>query len=52
MREVVRDDPEVARMRSWVQGKPEAATYYDRIRLGVEWSPVTITTSGRRAQLT
>jgi hypothetical protein len=34
LREVVRERPEVARMRERVQGLPEAASYYDRIRLG------------------
>jgi hypothetical protein len=32
--EVVRESPAVARMRERVQRLPEAATYYDRIRLG------------------
>jgi hypothetical protein len=34
MREVIRDNSEIARTRESIRGKPEAATYYDRIRLG------------------
>jgi hypothetical protein len=34
MREIVRDNSEITRMRESIRGKPEAATYYDRIRLG------------------
>jgi hypothetical protein len=34
MREVVERSPAVARMRQRIHGRPEAATYYDRIRLG------------------
>lgn len=34
LREVVRDNPEIAELRRAVQGRPEDATYYERIRLG------------------
>ncbi len=34
MREVVRDDPAIVRLRESLQGKSEDATYYERIRLG------------------
>jgi Gas vesicle synthesis protein GvpL/GvpF len=34
LREVVQQTPQVARMRERVQALPDAATYYDRIRLG------------------
>jgi hypothetical protein len=34
LRQVVQETPEIARMRERVQGLPEAASYYDRIRLG------------------
>jgi hypothetical protein len=34
LREVVRDSPAVARLNERVRGLPEAATYYERIRLG------------------
>jgi hypothetical protein len=34
MREVVAENPEIRRLRNSVQGKPEDATYYERIRLG------------------
>ncbi|HEY2436350.1 MAG TPA: GvpL/GvpF family gas vesicle protein [Solirubrobacteraceae bacterium] len=34
MREVVEANPEIARLRESLQGKPEDATYYDRIKLG------------------
>jgi Gas vesicle synthesis protein GvpL/GvpF len=34
LREVVRETPAIARMRERVKGLPEAASYYDRIRLG------------------
>src|SRR5690349_2569122 len=34
MREVVQTNPEIARLRQSLQGKPEDATYYERIRLG------------------
>jgi hypothetical protein len=34
MREVVSENEEVRRLRDAVQGKPEDATYYERIRLG------------------
>jgi hypothetical protein len=34
MREVVAEDAAVRRLRDSVKGKPEDATYYDRIRLG------------------
>ena len=34
MREIVKREPEIARLRSELRGKPEDATYYDRIRLG------------------
>jgi hypothetical protein len=32
--EVVRENPEIAELREAIQGKPEEATYYERIRLG------------------
>ncbi len=34
MREVVSEDPEVAQLRASIRGKPEDATYYERIALG------------------
>jgi hypothetical protein len=34
LREVVSEDREIAELREAIQGKPEAATYYERIRLG------------------
>jgi Gas vesicle synthesis protein GvpL/GvpF len=34
LREVIEEDPEVARLREHVRGLPEDAAYYDRIRLG------------------
>jgi Gas vesicle synthesis protein GvpL/GvpF len=34
MRGVVQGSPAVARLRERVRGRPDAATYYDRIRLG------------------
>jgi hypothetical protein len=34
LREVVRDDPAIARLSQATRGLPEAATYYDRVRLG------------------
>jgi Gas vesicle synthesis protein GvpL/GvpF len=34
LREVVQETPQVAHMRGRLQALPEAATYYDRIRLG------------------
>lgn len=34
LREVVNDDPEIARLREAVHDRPEDATYYERIRLG------------------
>jgi len=34
MREIVQENPEIARGRESVRGKPEDATYYERIRLG------------------
>jgi hypothetical protein len=34
LREVVAENREIAKLRSEIQGKPEAATYYERIRLG------------------
>jgi hypothetical protein len=34
LREVLAENPEVADLRSTIQGKPEEATYYERIRLG------------------
>jgi len=34
MREVVESDPAIARLRESLQGQPEDATYYERIRLG------------------
>src|SRR4051812_6754701 len=34
LREVVAEQPEVAELRQAIQGKPEDATYYERIRLG------------------
>lgn len=32
--EIVRENPEIAELREALQGKPEEATYYERIRLG------------------
>lgn len=34
LREVLRDDPAIARLSQATRGQPEAATYYDRVRLG------------------
>jgi hypothetical protein len=34
LREVVSEDPEIARLREAVRDQPEDATYYERIRLG------------------
>ena len=34
LREVLRDDPAIARLSRATRGQPEAATYYDRVRLG------------------
>jgi Gas vesicle synthesis protein GvpL/GvpF len=34
LRNVVRDSPSIARLNERVRGKPEAATYYERIQLG------------------
>ena len=34
LREIVAEDREIAQLRDAVRGKPEDATYYDRIRLG------------------
>jgi hypothetical protein len=34
LREVVSDDPAIARLRETVRDRPEDATYYERIRLG------------------
>jgi Gas vesicle synthesis protein GvpL/GvpF len=34
MREAVRDDQDIARLRASLRGKPDDATYYGRIRLG------------------
>jgi hypothetical protein len=34
LREVISEDREIAELREAIQGKPEAATYYERIRLG------------------
>ncbi len=34
LRDLVRDHPEIARLRAAVQDRPEDATYYQRIRLG------------------
>jgi hypothetical protein len=34
LREVLAENPEVADLRAAIQGKPEDATYYERIRLG------------------
>ena len=34
LREVLAENPEVADLRAAIQGKPEEATYYERIRLG------------------
>ena len=34
LREIVSEDPEVARLRDVVRDRPEDATYYERIRLG------------------
>lgn len=34
MREVIGSDPEIARLRASLQGRPDDATYYERIQLG------------------
>ena len=34
LREVVRDDPEITALRARMRGRPDDATYYERIRLG------------------
>lgn len=34
LREVVREDPEIAALRAQMRGRSDDATYYDRIRLG------------------
>jgi hypothetical protein len=34
LREVIAENREIAELREGIQGKPEAATYYERIRLG------------------
>lgn len=34
LREVIAESREIAKLRDAIQGKPEAATYYERIRLG------------------
>ena len=34
MSEIVRDDPQIAALRDALQGRPEDATYYERIQLG------------------
>jgi hypothetical protein len=34
MRELLRTHPEIARLREQLSGRPEDATYYERIRLG------------------
>jgi hypothetical protein len=34
LREVIAENREIAELREAIQGKPEAATYYERIRLG------------------
>src|SRR5947208_2584890 len=34
LREVVRENPEIASLRAAVNDRPEDATYYERIRLG------------------
>jgi len=34
LREVIAESREIAKLREAIQGKPEAATYYERIRLG------------------
>lgn len=34
MREVLAENPEIARLRDAIQGKPDDATYYERIELG------------------
>ncbi len=34
MREVVEENPDIARLRELIRGKPEDATYYERIELG------------------
>jgi hypothetical protein len=34
LQEVLRDDPAIARLSQATRGQPEAATYYDRVRLG------------------
>jgi hypothetical protein len=34
LREVISENPEIAELKAAIRGKPEAATYYERIRLG------------------
>jgi hypothetical protein len=34
MRQILREEPEIARLREALQGQPEDATYFERIRLG------------------
>ena len=34
LREVIAENPEIAELRQFLQGKPDDATYYERIRLG------------------
>jgi hypothetical protein len=34
LREAIAENPEIAELKKAIQGKPEAATYYERIRLG------------------
>jgi len=34
LRELLAEDPEIARLRGEIEGKPEEATYFERIRLG------------------
>jgi hypothetical protein len=34
LREVLEENPEIAELREFLQGKPDDATYYERIRLG------------------
>ena len=34
LREVLEENQEIAKLREFLQGKPDDATYYERIRLG------------------
>ena len=48
LREIVAEDREIAQLREEVRGKPEDATYYDRIVLGEPDLAGTRTQAGRR----